>query len=141
MCKRTWDTDDVQVDKIAQIPELCAPPDTPQIRFGESVALLNFIHEQTDEFDIFYSLWSTQVPADTYSISLQFMDDEGNRLHQVDNPLPLGDFAYHIDRIPRDTLPDDVSITVNGVVYAWQTGDRLLSDEGNDIVELLDMES
>lgn len=139
-CERLVDQDDVIVEKIAQIPQLCEPPSTTQIQFGESVALLDFIHEQTEDFDIFYSLWSTQVPADTYSVSLQFIDADGNNVHQVDNPLPMGDFAYRIDRIPRGTLPDDADITVNGIVYAWQTGARLMSDAGTDLVPLLELD-
>lgn len=136
LCETLRETDAVRIDKIAQIPELCDPPQTPIDEFGESVALLDFIHQQTDAYDIFYSLWSTDVPADTYSLSLQFMDSEGNNVHQVDNPLPMGDFAYRIDRIPRGTLPDDVGVTVNGIVYAWQTGERLRLDTGGDIAAL-----
>ena len=140
LCERTWDTEDVRIDKVAQIQELCDPPATPLLSFGESVDLLDFVHQQTDDYDIFYSLWSSQVPADIYSMSLQFIDDEGNPVHQVDNPLPIGEFAYRIDRIPRDTLPDDSPITVNGIVYAWQTGERLHLTDGRDIAQLLMMD-
>jgi hypothetical protein len=140
LCERTWDTDAVHIDKVAQIQELCNPPDAPIATFGESVALLNFVHQQTDDYDVFYSLWSTHVPADTYSMSLQFSDREGNLVHQVDNPLPIGDFAYRIDRIPHGTLSDDVEITIKGVVYAWQTGQRLRLNEGVDMAELLVIE-
>lgn len=140
LCERIWDTDDVRIDKIAQIPELCEPPATPKLRFGESVELLDFVHQQTDDYHIFYSLWSTQVPPDTYSLSLQFMDTDGNSVHQIDNPLPIGDFAYRIDRVPRETFPDDEAIMVNGIVYAWQTGDRLASSTGQDVAELMLLE-
>lgn len=140
LCERTWDTEDVQIDKIAQIQELCDPPNTPLVFLGESVALLDFVHQQTDDYDIFYSMWSTQIPADTYSMSLQFVDADGNPVHQVDNPLPIGDFAYRIDRLPRGTLPDDREIIVNAVVYAWQTGERLRLADGADMVELMRIE-
>ena len=140
LCERTWDTDEVRIDKVAQIQELCNPPETPLATFGTSVALLDFVYQQTADYDIFYSLWSTQVPADTYSMSLQFSDVDGNLVYQVDNPLPIGDFAYRIDRIPRGTLPDDVEITVNGVVYAWQTGERLRVADGVDRMALLVLE-
>lgn len=140
LCERTWDTEDVQIDKIAQIKELCHPPNTPLMTFGESVDLLDFVHQQTTDYDIFYSLWSAQVPADTYSMSLQFIDGDGNQVHQIDNPLPIGEFAYRIDRIPRDTLPDDGDIAVNGVVYAWQTGERLRLADGGDMAQLLVIE-
>ena len=108
--------------------------------FGDSVALLDFVHQQTSDYDIFYSLWSTHVPADTYSMSLQFVDEEGTQVHQIDNPLPIGDFAYRIDRIPRGTLPDAGEIIINGVVYAWQTGERLQLSDGADIAKLLIIE-
>lgn len=139
-CETVWDDDRVRIEKVAQIDALCQPPSAPILTFGESVALLDFVHERTAEYDVFYSLWSAQVLADTYSLSLQFLDDEGNRVHQLDNPLPLGDFAYRIDRIPREILPDDAEITVNGIVYAWQTGERLLLADGTDIAEILIVE-
>lgn len=140
LCERTWDTDDVRIDKVAQIQEFCHPPEAPLTTFGESVALLDFVHQQTTDHDVFYSLWSTHVPADTYSMSLQFFDGDGNQVHQVDNPLPIGDFAYRIDRIARGILSDDAEITVNGVVYAWQTGERLRLSDGADMMELMVIE-
>ena len=111
------------------------------LQFGDSVTLRDFIHRQTDDNDNFYSLWSTDVPPDTYSLSLQFIDNEGNGLHQLDNPLPRGAFAYRIDRVPRGTLPDDVAVTVNGIVYDWQTGVRLPLDTGGDVAALMTIDT
>ncbi len=132
LCERVREDDTVRVDKMAQIEALCDAPDTPITTFGDDVALLDVVHEQTDTYDIIYSTWSTDVPADTYSISLQFVNDTGKAVHQLDNPLPLGDFAYRIDRIPSGTLSDNV--TLNVIVYAWQTGDRLRQSDSSDAV-------
>jgi len=131
LCDRVRDDEFARVDKLAQVEALCQPSDDALAMYGEDVTLLDLVHKQTDDFDIFYSLWSTDVPADTYSVSLQFLNVDGEQVHQIDNPLPIGDIAYRIDRIPRGTLPDDVSVNV--IVYAWQTGDRLRLADGSDV--------
>jgi len=133
LCEQVRDDDTVRIDKMAQVEALCTPPDTPLAQLGDSVALLDYVHVRTDDDDVFYTMWSTDVPADTYSVSLQFVDASGDTAHQLDNPLPLGEFAYRIDRIPRGTVPDGV--TINGIVYAWQTGERLRTSNGDDVVQ------
>lgn len=137
VCEQVVDDENARIDKLAQIEELCTPPDNPMLQFGDSVALLDFVHRQTEDYDIFYSMWSTKVPTDTYSLSLQFIDETGETVHQIDNPLPLGDFAYRIDRIERGILSADSSVTINGIVYAWQTGERLRLADDADMVEMM----
>lgn len=130
LCERVRDDETARVDKMAQIEALCNPPDTPLVTYNEPVELLDIVHRETAETDILYTLWSTDVPADTYSISLQFVDADGETMHQLDNPLPLGDFAYRIDNVPRGILSDDVQLNV--IVYAWQTGNRLKTSDGSE---------
>lgn len=141
VCEQVMDDENAHIDKLAQIEELCTPSDSPMLQFGDSVTLLDFVHRQTNEYDIFYSMWSTKVPADTYSVSLQFINETGEAVHQIDNPLPLGDFAYRIDRVERGILPDDSSVTINGIVYAWQTGERLRLADGADMSEVMTLSS
>lgn len=133
LCETLRDDDTARIDKLAQIEALCQEPDTPQFTYDQNVLLYDIVHQQTDTEDVIYTTWSAPVPADTYSISLQFIDSNGDTVYQVDKPLPLGDFAYQIDRIPQGTLPDDA--TLNIIVYAWQTGERLRLSDGTDAIQ------
>ena len=135
-CDRLWDTDKVRVDKLAQINALCGPPQTPIEQFGDSVALLDFVHVRTDDFDVFYSIWSTEEPMESHSQAIHFRKEDGELVYQIDGSLPHGEFAYRIDRIPRGELPASAAIKIQGIVYNWQTGERLKASDGSDIVEL-----
>ena len=135
-CDRLWDTDTVRVDKLAQIDALCGPPQTPIEQFGDSVALLDFVHMRTDDFDVFYSIWSTEEPMESHSQAIHFRKEDGELVYQIDGSLPHGEFAYRIDRIPRGELPASATIKIQGIVYDWQTGVRLKTSDGSDIVEL-----
>lgn len=137
-CGKLWDDDKAQVEMFAQVEILCDPPQTAKIEFGEDVDLLDVVMREDEDFYLIYMLWSNHVPADTYSFSLQVMDAEGNGIYQVDKALPLGDFVYQIARIPLDALKGD-NYQLNGIVYAWQSGQRLLTPDGLDIVPLLEI--
>ena len=140
-CDRLWDTDKVRVDKLAQINALCGPPQTPIAQFGASVALLDFVHVRTDDFDVFYSIWSTEEPMESHSQAIHLWDEDGELLYQIDGALPHGEFAYRIDRIPRGELPASATIKIQGIVYDWQTGERLKTFDGSDIVELAQIQT
>ena len=99
-CDRLWDTDTVRVDKLAQIDALCGPPQTPIEQFGDSVALLDFVHMRTDDFDVFYSIWSTEEPMESHSQAIHFRKEDGELVYQIDAHChmansPIASTAFH----------------------------------------------
>ena len=135
-CKRLSDTTQVLVDKYARVEALCKSPSQPRVQYQAPVALLDFVHEQSGDLHILYSVWSADVPADTYSYSIRIWDSSGNLRKQVDNSLPLGSFNYAIDHVSAALLPSVADFRVEVVVYDWRTGDRLNTEDGSDVVEV-----
>lgn len=67
------------------------------------------------------------IPADTYSISLYLTDEAGQRVTQIDVPLPnQRPFACTELALPVRDLNSGM-YTAQLVVYNWQTGERLMS--------------
>lgn len=135
-CGSLWDDEWATIDSYALIDALCAPPANPLIVFNEGTALLDFVPEKDDDGYVFYSVWSAPLPADRFSFSLRFWDAAGNLIHQADDALPVGDFGYRIDQLPLETLPDSESLRIEGVIYQWQSGDRLRTIDGADVFPL-----
>jgi hypothetical protein len=135
-CGSLLDDEWASINSYARNGLLCAPPANPLITFDQGAALLDFVHERNDEGFTFYSVWSAPLPADSYSFSLRFWDAEGNLVHQVDDALPLGEFSYRIDEAPSAILPDNESLRIEGVIYQWQSGERLRTLDGADVFPL-----
>ena len=135
-CGSLWDDEWATIDSYARISALCEPPANPLIIFDQGAALLDFVHDRNEEGLFFYSVWYAPLPADSYSFSLRFWDAEGNLVHQADDALPLGEFSYRIDDVPHAILPESESLRIEGVIYQWQSGDRLRTIEGADVFPL-----
>ena len=78
---------------------------------------------------------------ESHSQAIHLWDENGELLYQIDGALPHGEFAYRIDRIPRGELPASATIKIQGIVYDWQTGERLKTFDGSDIVELAQIQT
>lgn len=135
-CGSLWDDAWATIDHYARISALCQPPQDPLIRFDKGTALLDFVQEKDDDGHLLYSVWSAPLPADSYSFSLRIWDAEGNLVHQADEALPVGEFSYRIDRVPLEILPEGESAVIEGVIYQWQSGERLLTLDGADVFSL-----
>lgn len=135
-CGSLWDDEWAAIDQYAQITALCAPSAKPLVVFEDGLELLDFVHEISDQGHVFFSVWSSPLPADTYSFSLRVWDAAGNLVHQADREMPTGDFIYSIDEIPVSTLPHGQAARVEGVIYQWRTGDRLRTANGADVFAL-----
>ena len=135
-CGSLWDDKWATIDSYARISALCEPRANPLIMFDEGTALLDFVQEKDDDAYVFYSVWSAPLPADKFSFSLRFWDDEDNLVHQADDALPVGDFSYRVDQVPLSTLPEGESMRIQGVIYEWRSGDRLRTLEGVDVFPL-----
>lgn len=64
------------------------------------------------------------IPPHTYSYALHVMDGDGALLAQIDAALPPVGDACRAHEIDMRTLPDG-DYTLNLLVYAWETGERL----------------
>ncbi len=135
-CGRLWDDEQAAIDKYAKISALCEPSAQPLFRFGSSATLVDFVHETTAESHFFYSTWSAELPADTYSFSLRLWDSRGSLLYQADDRLPIGEFNYRIDHVPLAMLPAGDTVRVEGLIYNWRSGERLRTEEGADTIML-----
>ncbi|MEM6526841.1 MAG: hypothetical protein AAF653_01025, partial [Chloroflexota bacterium] len=76
---------------------------------------------------------SDDVPDFRYSVGLHLLDAGGALVEQADFSLPPDTPACHMALLPRP----DVSATLNALVYAWETGDRLTTDTGETYSPIL----
>ena len=106
-CGRLWHSEQASVHKYARIEALCRPTAPPKFRFGSAAELVDFVHEATADGHHFYSTWSAQLPAETYSFGLRFWDSRGSLIYQIDRAVPVGEFNYRIDQVPLAILPPD----------------------------------
>jgi hypothetical protein len=79
--------------------------------------------------------WETEtLPNDTYSVGLHLFDEAGNFVGQADFPLPnTRPFSCIGASVPLDNLASG-TYQVRAIVYNWQTGERLLTGEGDMLV-------
>ena len=135
-CGRLWHSEQASIHKYARTKAWCGPSAPPLFRFGSEAALVDFVHEATADGHHFYSTWSSQLPAETFSFSLRFWDSRGSLIHQIDNGVPVGEFNYRIDHVPLAIFPPGETVRVDGVIYNWRTGERLRTTASADIFEL-----
>ncbi|MEL6148075.1 MAG: glycosyltransferase family 39 protein [Chloroflexota bacterium] len=72
------------------------------------------------------------VPPFRYSVALHLLDSSGALVQQVDFSLPPETPACHMALLP---LPE-AETTLNALVYAWETGERLLAADGETYVPI-----
>ena len=135
-CGSLWNDKWATIDQYALVNALCAPPANALIDFDEGVALLDFVQERSSEGHVLYSVWSSPLPAATYSFSLRIWDAAGKLVYRADRELPTGEFSYRIDEAPISSLPEGQSAHIEGVVYHWRSGNRLRTLRGEDVFPL-----
>lgn len=79
--------------------------------------------------------FESALPPDTYSFALHVYAANGTLVAQTDTPLPNTPFGCRALDVPLPALAPG-RYTVNLIVYAWQTGERLRDANGADVVEL-----
>lgn len=105
--------------------------DSPQtwVTYGNGIAVTG-LHPLADvpageslEAVLGWSVSET-VPANTYSVALHVLDDDGTLVAQTDYALPYLRAACKRATIPlTDLAPGDYQLAV--IVYAWESGARL----------------
>jgi hypothetical protein len=88
--------------------------------------------EANDTLDVVLGIaMGADVPAETYSFSLRVVDADGTLVTQFDDGLPYPpSFTCRTIRISGLTTG---AYTLNAVVYAWQTGERLTGQGGDEL--------
>jgi uncharacterized membrane protein len=108
--------------------ELYARSDIPAAaQFGEGIGLrlVSPLPEQTGStLDVMLGInVAADVAPETYSVSLQVTDSDGNLIGQQDFGLPYA--AFTCRRVLINDLPTG-EYTLSAVVYEWQTQNRLM---------------
>jgi hypothetical protein len=102
-----------------------------------SLRLFNMRHGYHDNrFSHWVFAWqSDDLPTDTYSVGLHLYDELGNFVGQTDFALPNNrPYSCITTSIPIENLAQG-NYRLQVVVYNWQTGERLPSENG-DMVQL-----
>jgi len=78
------------------------------------------------------------VPHDTYSVGLHIMDANNQLVKQVDYGLPASNTPCQPNNLSLDGLPAG-DYTLQALVYAWQTGQRLSLQVANGQSDYLNL--
>lgn len=87
-------------------------------------------------------LWTVpdDVPPYTYSVGVHLFNANGELVHQQDGGLPLPntrgcfDVQINVHDLPAGTYD------VRALIYAWETGERLLTDDNDEMLSLFTIE-
>lgn len=141
-CGRVLEYPDLRADLYAQSQIFCeTDTSTPVATLNNAVSLSAVDDLTVSEGNLtIQTTWHTEddFPAQNYSVGMYIFDENGEFVLQgTDYGLPGGKFAYNTAFIPVDTL-EAGAYTIELAVYNWQTGERLLTQDGANIVPLGD---
>ncbi|MEO0564302.1 MAG: hypothetical protein AAF125_19510, partial [Chloroflexota bacterium] len=129
-CESYIDTPELRLDLHAYLPN------NPEIQFeGVEVSSITSTMDQTHRINITMG-WQNNPDFNSgaYSYSLQVTDENETIIRQFDEGIPTSEQACTTHDFDTYDLADG-TYTVNLVVYAWQTNERLSTD-GRDIIPL-----
>lgn len=123
LCSHPLDAPTLRLELYARAP-ICCAPGAVLARFGEAYQLRGAGVTVADDAVIIGTLWQTApaAPPDTYSVSFQVFDANGEKVAQHDEGLVS--LAYACKRVTLAPLPAG-AYDVRASVYEWRSGERL----------------
>jgi hypothetical protein len=134
LCQAHVQSANMQFDLYTRSEVCCLPAENAPslLRFGDDISIIGLepLPETTDAHNLSVIVgWriGAAVPPYKYSVALHVLDAENNLVAQADYPLLALPFACQEVQIDISSLsPGDY--TINAIVYAWETGERLTGE-------------
>lgn len=128
LCGVPVESSGLRIELYARTPVCCAPnPDAPLIDYGDiQLSAIEPLPARVSGTLRLTSAWvvADNVPADTYSVALHLLDENGNLAAQADKGLPHVAFACQNMTLDLAGVTSG-QYTLNLIVYRWQDGARL----------------
>jgi hypothetical protein len=129
-CVALTDSSTIRVDLFTREPICCENYDRlePSLAtFGDAIRLTKIQIDPISAGSLPLILtwgFDASIPAYTYSVSLQLLDESGQVVAQTDEGLDLPAFTCKRTALPVDGVPPG-DYRLHATVYDWQTGARL----------------
>jgi hypothetical protein len=130
ICEQQVKPPDVRMSLYARSPVCCFADHAPEAvaRYSDGIALvgLNPLPAAADDSLTVEMAWelAQAVPPDTYSISLQVIDANWNKVAQADDGLAAFAYTCQAITLPLADAPEG-DYRLMATVYNWKTGEQL----------------